>query len=87
MSVNTAFLRTRVARRILGMFIACALLPVGVVAVAYEVIRGKAETHFDPELVEAFMTLATNPDLELGDHLRDRGRPGLAMTAGPIGRP
>ena len=86
MSANTAFLRTRVARRILGMFIACALLPVGVVAVAY-VIRGKAETRFDPEVVEAFMTVATNPDLELGDHLRDRGRPGLAMTAGPIGRP
>ena len=45
MSVNTAFLRTRVGRRILGLFIACALLPVGVVAViSYRSVAGQPDT-------------------------------------------
>ena len=36
---------------------------------ACEVIRGNAGTHFDPEVVEAFMSLATSRELPHGDHL------------------
>ncbi len=54
MSVNTAFLRTRVGRRILGLFIACAVVPVGVVAViSYRSVAGQLDTQSRKRIQQA----------------------------------